>query len=54
MILIKMLTEFNASIIQSKGNGGEKRRHLLCSAKKKQQKNPKKTNKNTPGLTFQS
>lgn len=35
MILIKMITEFNASIIQSKGNGGEKRRHLLCSAKKK-------------------
>lgn len=42
MILIKMITEFNASIIQSKGNGGEKRRHLLCSAKKN------KTNKNTP------
>lgn len=38
-----MITEFNASIIQSKGNGGEKRRHLLCSAKKK-----KNTNKNTP------
>lgn len=37
-----MITEFNASIIQSKGNGGEKRRHLLCSAKKKN------TNKNTP------
>lgn len=47
MILIKMLTEFNASIIQSKGDGGEKRRHLLCSAKKN-------TNKNTPGLTFQT
>lgn len=38
MILIKMITEFNASIIQSKGNGGEKRRHLLCSAKKKKKK----------------
>lgn len=33
MFLIKMLTEFNASIIKIKGDGGEKRRHLLCNTK---------------------